>query len=42
MLATLTFSVIMSMMGRTKAHVVSGGLFTAGALMHTWLNRKTL
>ncbi|MBR5346401.1 MAG: cation transporter [Deltaproteobacteria bacterium] len=42
MLATLTFSVIMSMMGRTKAHVVSGGLFTAGALIHTWLNRKTL
>lgn len=42
MLATLSFSVIMSMMGRTRAHVVSGGLFVAEALMHTWLNRQTL
>jgi len=42
MLATLTFSIIMSMVGRTRAHIVSGALFTAEALMHTWLNRKTL
>ena len=42
MLATLTFSVIMSMMGRTRAHAVSGGLFVAGALFHSWLYRKRL
>ena len=42
MLATLTLSVLMSMVGRTRAHVISGGLFVAGALAHTWLNRKTL
>ncbi len=42
MLATLAFSVIMGMMGRTRAHVVSGGLFVAEALMHSWLYRKRL